>query len=108
MKTWNNARKFVAAVGMAAGLALAGGCATHDAVHETTGEEVNDAMITSHVSAALQAASDQKFSDVQVNTLKGSVQLSGFVASGHARDQAFQVAERVDGVKDVINNISVK
>lgn len=109
MKMWKQAKMVLVAAGLAAGIGIfASGCASEDRVHETAGEELNDATITSRVASALQASSDHKFNDVQVNTFKGSVQLSGFVASGSAKDQAFQVAERVDGVKDVINNITVK
>lgn len=84
------------------------GCSSEDRTHETSGETINDDLITSHVMAALQATSDYKYSDVQANTFKGKVQLSGFVDTGAHKDQAAQVAKQVEGVKDVINNITVE
>lgn len=84
------------------------GCASGDRTHETTGEDINDSMISSHVAAALAASSDYKFEDVHVATFKGRVQLSGFADSGAHKDQAAMIARQVEGVKDVVNNITVK
>lgn len=84
------------------------GCSTEDRTHETSGETINDDEITSHVMSALAASSDYKYADVQATTFKGKVQLSGFVDSSHHKHQAERVARQVEGVKEVINNISVK
>ena len=83
------------------------GCYT-DATHESAAEASADASVSSSVVAALAATSDYKFADVQVNTFKGRVQLSGFVDSSDHKDKAETVAKQVDGVKEVIDNISVK
>ena len=84
------------------------GCASEDRTHETAGEGVNDDEITTHVMAALAASSDYKYSDVHASTYKSKVQLSGFVDTGAHKDQAETVAKQVEGVKGVINNITVK
>jgi osmotically-inducible protein OsmY len=60
------------------------------------------------VVAALSAASDYKYADVTVNSFKGRVQLSGFVDSGDHKDRAEAMTKQVDGVREVINNITVK
>jgi osmotically-inducible protein OsmY len=103
-----NAIKYSMMIGLAAGSLCLIGCASDDRTHETSGEALNDASISSHVVAALADSSDYKYSDVQANTFKGTVQLSGFVDTGTHKDQAGMVAKNVEGVKDVINNISVK
>jgi hyperosmotically inducible protein len=109
MKILNAIKSFFLMACLAGGvIAVTVGCASEDRTHETSGESVNDAMITSHVNDALAATSDYKFSDVQVNTFKRRVQLSGFVDTGAHKDQAERVAKEIEGVKDVINNITVK
>jgi hyperosmotically inducible protein len=45
---------------------------------------------------------------IKVDTLRGQVQLSGFVKSQQQAQRAVNLAERVDGVKDVINKMSVQ
>jgi osmotically-inducible protein OsmY len=79
-----------------------------DRTHESSAESAEDDNISSRVVAALAATSDYKYSDVQVNTFKRRVQLSGFVDSSDHKDRAETVAKQVDGVKEVINNITVK
>jgi osmotically-inducible protein OsmY len=109
MKILNTVKTYIVIACLAAGTgAVVTGCASGDRTHETEGEGINDSMITSHVSAALEATSDYKFSDVQVSTFKGKVQLSGFVDNGNHKSQAAKVARDVEGVKDVINNITIK
>jgi osmotically-inducible protein OsmY len=49
-----------------------------------------------------------KYPDVKVTTFKGTVQLSGFVNNGAQKGRAADLAKNVAGVKDVVNNITVK
>jgi hyperosmotically inducible periplasmic protein len=96
----------VSIVPMAAGL-LATGCAG-DRYHESTGEGIDDTAITARVKSALGGDSQYKYDDVHVSTFKGTVQLSGFVASRDARSHAGDLAKNAQGVKDVSNNIDIK
>src|ERR1700690_2180922 len=83
------------------------GCST-DRTHESSDEATEDAAISARVVSALADTGGYKFSDVQVNTFKRRVQLSGFVDSDAHKNQAGTVAQQVDGIKEVINNITVK
>lgn len=76
--------------------------------HESTGEYVDDSVITTKVKTLL--ASDDFFKSLQigVETYKGVVQLSGFVNSQQAADKAGQIARGVQGVNAVKNNLIVK
>ena len=76
--------------------------------HESTGEYIDDSVITTKVKTLL--ASDDFFKSFQigVETYKGIVQLSGFVNSQQAVDKAGQIARSVQGVNSVKNNLLVK
>jgi hypothetical protein len=78
------------------------------ATKEGTGEYVDDTVITTKVKTALAADPDVKATEVQVETFKGVVQLSGFVSSAAAADKAVSLARGVQGVKEVKNNTVVK
>lgn len=75
---------------------------------QTVGEYVDDATITTRVKAAL--VDDPKVSAAQVNveTYRGVVQLSGFVDSEAAARQASKLAREVPGVHSVKNDIRIK
>jgi osmotically-inducible protein OsmY len=75
---------------------------------EGGGEYVDNAAVTAKVKAELLR--DPLVSGFQVNveTFKGIVQLSGFVDSAAEREQAVAVARRVNGVKDVKNTILIR
>ncbi|WP_442497767.1 BON domain-containing protein [Methylobacter sp. sgz302048] len=75
---------------------------------ETAGEYVDDAMITSKVKAAIVGDSRLSAFDVNVETHQGVVQLNGFVDSQEAINAAAEVAQRVEGVKSVDNNLQLK
>ncbi|PHS76438.1 MAG: hypothetical protein COB19_00465 [Porticoccus sp.] len=49
-----------------------------------------------------------KSSEVNVETFKGVVQLSGFVTSKEAMDKAVDIARGIDGVNSVRNNMTIK
>jgi hyperosmotically inducible periplasmic protein len=74
----------------------------------TVGTQVDDSVITSSVKSALLADPAIKSFDLQVETRKGTVQLSGFVDSQMQIDQALAVARGVDGVTGVENSVTVK
>ncbi len=99
-----NAKSTSAAVLMALLLAACGGSPTK----ESTGEYVDDSVITTKVKSAFIQDKDVKASDIKVETFKGVVQLSGFVASRTELEKASQVASQVPGVKAVRNDIRLK
>jgi hypothetical protein len=83
------------------------GCAS-TSVQEGTGEFVDNTVITTKVKAAIFNESSLKVSEINVETFKGSVQLSGFVDTQANIDKAGEIALRVKGVKSVKNNIILK
>lgn len=84
-----------------------GGCAGTP-TKASTGEHIDDAVITTKVKAKLFNDNDVSGFDVQVETFKGQVQLSGFVDTPKQRQKAEQIAKAVPGVKSVTNNLLVK
>jgi hypothetical protein len=75
---------------------------------ESTGEYVDDSVITTKVKALLAEDDFLKSFKISVETYKGTAQLSGFVASQNAVDKAGQIARSVKGVKSVKNDLIVK
>lgn len=88
-------------------LSLVSGCAS-TRTQESTGQYIDDTVITTKVKAAIFGDSDLKSGEINVETFKGVVQLSGFASSTDARAHASTVAQAVDGVKSVKNDILVK
>ena len=78
------------------------------AKHEGTGEYVDDSVITTKVKAEIIGDASLKVMEINVETYKGVVQLSGFVTSKEAITKAVAVASAVKGVKSVKNNMQVK
>lgn len=87
-------------------LALAG-CAG-SRTQESTGEYIDDSVITTKVKSAF--ASDQTVDaiNIQVTTFKGTVQLSGFAKSRQEINRAVELARGVEGVKVVKNAIQLR
>ncbi len=75
---------------------------------ESTGEYVDDTVITAKVKAKIFEDPMLKVLQINVETFKGEVQLSGFVNSAAASARAVEVARSVKGVKSVKNSIIVK
>ena len=96
------AQRFTAILAACMVFMLAGCAAT--STSRGTGEYVDDAVITSKVKAALAADPVVKATEVQVETYRGTVQLSGFVDSRESAQKAAQIAREVKGVKEVRNN----
>jgi hypothetical protein len=72
------------------------------------GRVVDDSVITGKVKAALVADTTTKAHQISVETFQGVVQLSGFVDNAEARSRAGQLAQQVDGVKDVKNDLELR
>lgn len=71
-------------------------------------EYVTDSWITTKVKAALVEDSQVKATEVNVETFKGVVQLSGFVSSNAAMQQAVRLARGIKGVTSVRNDMRIK
>ena len=87
--------------------ALMVGCAATP-TQESTGEYFDDTTLTTKVKTALLADKDVSGLAINVETFKGSVQLSGFAGSEAERAKAAQLAKGVKGVKAVENDIRLK
>lgn len=74
----------------------------------SAGAKIDDSVITTKVKTALLADSTVKGSDISVETKEGEVMLSGFVGSQGQIDKAKQIAQNVEGVKNVNNKMTVK
>jgi osmotically-inducible protein OsmY len=83
------------------------GCASTP-TREGTGEYIDDSAITTKVKAAILNEPTLKVFQINVETFKGEVQLSGFVDSAQSVNKAREVARGVKGVKSVKNNLIVK
>ncbi len=76
--------------------------------HESTGEYVDDSVITTKVKTQLATDDFLKSFQISVETYQGTVQLSGFVNSQKAVDKADEIVRSVKGVKSVKNNLIVR
>ena len=83
------------------------GCASTQK-REGTGEYIDDSVITTKVKAAIFSEPTLKVFQINVETFKGEVQLSGFVDSAQSVKRAGEVARGVKGVNSVKNNLIVK
>lgn len=93
---------------LATGLSiLSVGCAG-TATRASTGEMIDDSVITAKVKTELIRDEAVKARDVNVDTFRGTVQLSGFVETAEQKARAGDIAARVTGVNNVVNNITVK
>ncbi len=99
--------KFISAFFLALALLTAVGCASTPK-QEGTGEYVDDSFITTKVKAAIFDEHGLSSAEINVETFKGEVQLSGFVTSRADINKAVKVAHSVSGVKSVINKMQVK
>jgi hyperosmotically inducible periplasmic protein len=76
--------------------------------HATTGQDVDDSVLTTSVKAKLMDDSTTKAYEINVGTQKGVVQLTGFVDSTAMKSRAGELARSVDGVKDVRNDLEIR
>jgi osmotically-inducible protein OsmY len=75
---------------------------------ESTGELLDDSVITTKVKSALLAEKEVDSTSISVETFKGRVLLAGYVKSPDQRQRAEGIARTVGGVKAVNNKIEVK
>jgi osmotically-inducible protein OsmY len=103
MNQFNRISVLVAAVAFAA---LAGCASTR--TQESTGQYIDDTALTTNVKAAILNAPSLKSAEINVETFKSRVQLSGFVRSQANMDEAVKVAQSVQGVSSVKNDMVLK
>lgn len=83
------------------------GCAS-TSKQSSTGEYIDDTVITTKVKAAILEDKELNVTEINVETFKGVVQLSGFVSSQSDINRAATLARSVNGVKSVKNDMRVK
>ena len=83
------------------------GCAGNSKT-DSTGEYVDDTVVSSKVRAEIIGDEQLSIFDIDVETFKGDVQLSGFVDSEAMKERAGTLARNVEGVNAVHNNLVVK
>ena len=99
----------LAAAILALAAALGAGCASDPQNRQSASEYVDDAALTSKVKTAIATdAGARTAAQVNVETFKGTVQLSGFVDNQEAAQRAIDAAKKVGGVKSVKNDIRVR
>ncbi|MDO8278443.1 MAG: BON domain-containing protein [Burkholderiaceae bacterium] len=91
----------------AASLTAVVGCAS-TATQESTGQYMDDTAITTRVKAAIFNHATLKSAEINVETFKGVVQLSGFVSSSADIRNAVALTQSVSGVKSVKNDMRLK
>lgn len=99
--------KYLSALFLAVALVSVVSCAS-TSKQEGTGEYIDDSLITAKVKAAIYQEPTLKSTEINVETYKGVVQLSGFVSSMVAGYKAVEVARSVKGVTSVKNYMRVK
>lgn len=93
---------------LGSGAVLVGtGCAG-TSTKESTGEYIDNSAITAKVKSALASDEIVKARQINVESFRGTVQLSGFVNTSAEKERAGRIAATVEGVKEVKNNITVK
>jgi hyperosmotically inducible protein len=96
------------AIAVLAGVTIAGtGCAVIRG-QETVGEYVDDAAVTTAVKAKFVESKLVDAGAINVQTLNGTVALSGFAKSAQERQQAETIARNTKGVREVRNNLAVR
>jgi osmotically-inducible protein OsmY len=100
-------RTLLAATLAAASLLALPGCAVTRG-QETVGAYVDDATITTQIKSRFVSNKDVDAASIKVETLNGTVMLSGFAKSSTERATAERIARDVNGVKSVRNEIAVR
>lgn len=99
--------RFVSAFFMVLTLLIVVSCASTQK-HEGMGEYVDDSVLTTKVKAAILEEPSLSSAEINVETFKGEVQLSGFVNSRADISKAIEVARTVSGVRIVKNDMRLK
>jgi len=102
-----NLKKLIMAACLGASVAATGitGCHTEG---RSAGTYVDDRMVASRVKGALNKEPVYKFPDVDATSFNGTVQLNGFVSTQDQKQRAGEIASHVEGVRQVVNNITLQ
>lgn len=106
-QTQSSTSKFIAPSLIALALLTLSGCAVTRG-QETVGNYIDDAAITSTVKTRFIESKEVDAASIKVETLKGTVMLSGFAKNATEKSQAQAIARGVSGVKSVDNAIAVR
>lgn len=101
-------RNFMAAITMTCVIVLGAAGCTETATRESTGQYIDSAAITTKVKTAIARDPALSVFDINVETYKDVVQLSGFVEAAAQKERATTVASGVEGVKAVRNDLVVR
>lgn len=102
-----NYSRYLAAILMAFSIFAMGGCAS-TSTQEGTGEYIDDTVITAKVKAAIFNDPVLSAAEINVETYKGIVQLSGFVSSRSDANHAVSITRKISGVKSVKDDMRLK
>ena len=102
-----NFRTTLTAAAMAVAVLTTAGCAV-SRDQQTTGAYIDDTTITSQVKSRMLDNPNVAGTSISVETLNGTVMLSGFAKSSAEKDTAERIARDVNGVKSVKNEIAVR
>jgi hyperosmotically inducible protein len=100
-------RNYLTLLLLAITLASVIGCSS-TAKQESTGEYIDDSVITTKVKAAILNEPTLKSAEINVETFKGVVQLSGFVNSQNDINKAVDITQGIKGVTSVKNSMRLK
>ena len=103
----SNTAAYIAPSLIALALITLSGCAVTRG-QETVGAYIDDAAITSTVKTRFIESKDVDAASIKVETLKGTVMLSGFAKNATEKAQAQVIARGVNGVKGVENGIAIR
>ncbi len=99
--------KRLSAVMATVALVALAGCAS-TATREGTGQYIDDSVITTKTKAAIFNEPSLKSAEINVETFKGAVQLSGFVNSQADINRAVELVRGINGVTSVKNDMRLK
>lgn len=102
-----NLKQLVLAACLGSSVAVTGltGCHTEG---RSAGTYIDDRLVSSRVKGALNDNKVYKYPNVEVSSFNGTVQLNGFVASDVQKQEAGAIASKVEGVKQLVNNITIQ
>ena len=103
----NKSTKIIATAVFAAVTIFSTGCAVTRS-QESVGQYIDDATITTQIKARWIEDKTVDANSFKVETLKGTVQISGFAKNAGEKAQAESIARRVNGVVAVQNSISIR
>jgi hypothetical protein len=98
----------VAGLSLAAAMMTLTGCETAPKDGRSKGLALDDKHITARVKESLDTEPVYKFTDVDIRTFAGTVQLSGFVMTQGQKNRAQEIAQHTQGVREVVNGITLK